>query len=256
MKASLFTAAAAAVVLVASQAQAEIVTAGHVGANFGVSDIRVPGPNVDAESYQLEGAAQFDFGNMSALLDTAVTAVGGEDLEDQVDYSVTGHLTGKLGNSLVGAFGGFNADRDLTVWGLGLEGQTAFGDAVTLYGQAGWGKADELDATLWAARSELRYFANENLKLQGSVGYSRADTDFGDADVWNFGVEGEYQFAGTPWSVLAGYDYADTDDAAIKSHTFKIGGRYTFGGQTLKARDASGADFGSVRKLFTGLGGF
>lgn len=255
MKTSLF--AAAAVVLFASQAQAaDIVSAGHVGANFGISNLDIPGPNLDVENYQLEGAAKFDVGSMSALLDTAVTATGGDDVEDNVDYSVTAHLTGKLGNSLVGGFGGVNTTTDLTVWSLGVEGQTALTDAVTLYGQAGWGDSEQLDATLWAVRGELRYFPNENLKLQGSAGWAKADTDFGDVDAWTVGAEAEYQFAGTPWSVLAGYDYGDSNDADIKSHTFKIGGRYTFGGQTLKARDASGADLGSVRKLFTGIGGF
>jgi hypothetical protein len=85
----------------------------------------------------------------------------------------------------------------------------------------------------------------------------KVDTDsLGNYNVWNVGVEGEYQFAGTPWSVLASYDYADAHKLDVKTNTFRIGGRYTFGGATLKARDAAGADLGSVRTLFNGVTGF
>lgn len=256
MKMSLFATAAAAVALVASAAQAQVIDGGYLGANFAATTLDVPGKNPDIESYQAEGAALFDLGEYSALIDGAVTVVGG-DVEDEADYAFTAHLNRKLGNALVGGFGGFYATDGLNVWGLGIEGQAALTDAVTLYGQAGYGNTDKIgDVDLWAARGELRYFVNENLKLQASASYQNVDGGAADTDLWGLGVAGEYQFAGTPWSVLAGYDYGDSDDLDVQSHTFRIGGRYTFGGATLKARDAAGADLGSVRRLFTGVTGF
>ncbi|CAN7527266.1 hypothetical protein LJR225_003798 [Phenylobacterium sp. LjRoot225] len=257
MKMSLLaTAAAVTLALGATAAQAQ-VAAGHVGVNYARTNVDVAGPNPDLDNYQIEGATLFDLGRVNLLIDGAVTDVGG-DVDDVVDYAFTGHLNGKLGESIVGGFGGVYATRDLTVWSAGVEGQAALAPNVTLYGQAGYGYSDELDqANLWAVRGEARYFFNDNVKLQGAAGWSKVDTDnVGSYDTWTVGVEGEYQFAGTPWSVLAGYEHADSSDLDVKSNTFRVGGRYTFGGQTLKARDASGADLGSVRKLFTGVTGF
>jgi len=263
MKMSLLATAAAVVALTASAAQAQVV--GHVGANYARQVVDVDGPNPDLDTFQLEGAAGFAAGSLNALIDGAVTGIGG-DVNDQVDFALTGHLNGKLGNALVGGWAGVNATEDLNVWALGAEGQMAVTDAVTLYGQAGVGYSDDLnDAMLYGVRGEARYFVNENLKLQAQAGWSKVDTDdLGSSDTWTVGVEGEYQFAGTPWSVLASYDYADSNDLRVssrnivapafetdfKTHTFRVGGRYTFGGATLKARDAAGADLGSIRKLF------
>lgn len=258
MKISLLaTAAATAFALVASSAQAQVVTAGHVGVNYARTNLDVPGPNPDLDNYQLEGAVQFNLGSLNALVDGAVTDVGG-DVKDQVDYAFTGHVNGKLGTALVGGFGGVYTTTNLNIWSLGVEGQVPVTDQISLYGQAGWGTSNDLDdANLWAVRGEARYFPQDNIKLQGQAGWNTVDTDhLGSYDTWTVGVEGEYQFAGTPWSVLAGYDYADNSDLDVKANTFRVGGRYTFGGQTLKQRDASGADLGSVRKLFTGVTGF
>ena len=252
MKTSLLaTAAAAAIALMATSAQAQVV--GHVGANYARTVVDIDGPNPDLDNYQVEGAAGFKVGGLNALVDGTVTNIGG-DVNDQVDFAFTGHLNANLGNSLVGGFFGVNATEDLTVWALGAEGQTNLNEQFTLYGQATLGYSDELnDAFIYGLRAEARYFVNENVKLQGQAGWTKVDTDdFGSADVWTVGAEGEYQFAGTPWSILAGYDYADAD-GDYKSHTFRIGGRYTFGGATLKQRNDSGADFSSIRKLLPGL---
>lgn len=249
MKTSLFVTAAAVIALAASAAQAQAV--GHVGVSAATTTVDVPGENPDYQTYQAEGAVAFDLGAAGVLVDGSVSGFDG-DIDD-VAYTATAHVNGKFGNALLGGFGGFDASDGLTIWGLGLEGQAAVTDKVTLYAQGGWGDIDDLaGADLWALRGELRYFATENLKLQAQAGYLKIDTSLGDVDGWNLGGEVEYQFASTPWSVLAGYDYADSDDLGAKSHTFKIGARYTFGAPSLKARDAAGADLGSVRKLFTG----
>lgn len=249
-------AAAVAVALVASSAQAQTV-GGYVGASYARTNLDVVGPNPKLDNYALDGAVQYNFGSLNTLVTGSVADTGG-DVKDTVDYDFTAHLNTKVGDALVGGFGGVYTTRDLTVWSLGLEGQAEVAPNVVLYGQAGWGHSDDLDnANLWAIRGEARYFFNDNVKLQGQAGWSKVDTDHvGNYDVWTVGVEGEYQFAGTPWSILAGYDYADSHDLDVKSNTFRIGGRYTFGGATLKQRDAAGADMTAVKKLFTGVTGF
>ena len=249
-------AAAVAVALVASSAQAQSV-GGYLGATYSRTDVDVVGPNSKLDNYAVDGAAQFKIGTLNALASVAVSDTGG-DVSDTVDYDFTGHLNGKLGNALVGGFAGVYTTRGLDVWSLGVEGQAEVAPNFVLYGQGAWGRGDGLDgADLWAVRGEARYFVTDNAKLQAQAGWSKVDTKhLGSSDTWTVGVSGEYQFAGTPWSVLAGYDYADAHDLDVKSHTFRIGGRYTFGGATLKARDAAGVDLAPVKKLFTGVTGF
>jgi hypothetical protein len=257
MKISLIAAALSAG-LVASAAQAQAV--GEVGVNYQRSILNDSAPgNVRFNSWQVEGASRYDFGNnVGASFDAQLTDLDAV-VSDTVDFSFTGHLNARVGNdALVGGFAGVDlGEGGSKIWGLGLEGQVGLGSSDTLYGQVGYGKFDDLgDANLWAGRIELRHFFTDNVKLQGSVGYEKADTDFGDADLWNVGVEGEYRFAGTSWSVRAGYDFGRSSDLDTDAHTFRLGARYSFGAPSLKARNDSGADMGTLRGLLRSPVGF
>lgn len=239
-------AAAAAVALLGSAVAANAQTVGHVGANYSRTDLDVAGFDADADVYQLEGAVRFDAGSLGAQVDGAITNYDG----DETSFGVTGHLNTKVGSGLVGGFAGVETSDDITFWGLGLDAQANLSPVTSLYGQAGYGTSDDLgDADFWAVRGEIRHFVSDNLRLQGSLGYTRIDVSGGDADGWNAGVEAEYQFAETPFSVVAGYDHFDSNDLSSNADTFRIGVRYTFGG-TLKDRDQSGASLGSVGRLF------
>lgn len=245
------TVAAAALFGAATAAQAQAV--GHVGANWTHSDADVAGFDVDGDAFQLEGAAAFKLGGLGAQVDGSFT--DGEDVNST--WAATGHLNGTLGGALAGGFVGFEANDDVTTWGLGVEAQADLAPNTVLYGQLGYGQNDNdlgADADLWAVRGELRQYFAENIRLSGSVGYTNVDPKgFSSADVWNFGVEGEYQFAGTPFSLYAGYVRTEADDVDLSADTFQLGARYTFGGATLRGRDAAGAMLGSVSKLFGGL---
>jgi opacity protein-like surface antigen len=244
MKKNLF-AAAAAVALLGSAVAANAQTVGHVGANYSRTDIEPSGVS-DLDTYQLEGAVRFDAGKLGGQLDGAVTNYDGDD----TSFAATAHLNTKVGDAIVGGFVGGEASDDVQVYGLGLEAQANVGPATTLYGQAGYGNVDDLlDADIWAVRGEVRHFVSDNLRLQGSVGYSWIDTDFGNADGWNAGVEAEYQFKETPFSVVAGWDHAESDDLGGNTDTLRVGVRYTFGG-TLKTRNDAGASLGSAQRLF------
>ena len=133
----------------------------------------------------------------------AVTNYDGDD----TSFAATGHLNTKLGNGLIGGFAGVEASDDITVWGLGVEGQANINGKTSLYGQAGYGNVDDaFDADIWAVRGEVRHFVTDNFRLTGSLGYATVDVG-PNVDTWNAGVEAEYQFAETPFSVVAGYDH-------------------------------------------------
>jgi opacity protein-like surface antigen len=240
-------AAAAVVAFLGSAVAAQAQTVGHIGANYGRTDLDVAGLDGDVDTYQLEGAVRFDAGKLGAQLDGAITNYDGDD----TSFAATGHLNTKAGSGLIGGFAGVETSDDVTVWGVGLEGQANINGRTSLYAQAGYGNVDDaFDADIWAARGEIRYFVTDNFRLTGALGYATIDASgVRNIDTWNAGVEAEYQFADTPFSVVAGYDHADSDDIRTNADTFKIGFRYTFGG-TLKDRDQSGASLGSAGKLF------
>ena len=239
MRTFLIATVASAALFGAASAHAQAV--GHVGANY----TRVESDFGDGDAFQLEGAAAFQVGGLGAQVDGSVT--DGEDMD--TIWSATGHLNGKFGGALVGGFAGLSPSDGDTLWGIGAEAQTAIAPSTVLYGQVGYGQIDDVDVDLWAARGELRHYFTESFRLSGSIGYLNADSDFGDSDAWTFGVDAEYQFAGTPLSVYGGYQRAEFD-GDVDSDTFQIGLRFTFGGATLRARDDAGAMLGSVSKLF------
>lgn len=240
-------AAAAVVAFLGSAVAANAQTVGHVGANYGRTDVDVAGSDGDGDTYQLEGAVRFDAGALGVQLDGAVTNYDGDD----TSVGGTAHLNTKFGGGLVGGFAGVETSDDVTVWGLGVEGQANVAPATSVYGQAGYGNVDDLfDADIWAVRGEVRHFLTDNFRLTGSLGWSNIDVKAASSiDAWNAGLEAEYQFAGTPFSVVVGYDHFDADDIDTNADTFRVGVRYTFGG-TLKDRDQSGASLGSASKLF------
>jgi hypothetical protein len=249
-------AGAAALALLTSAAAANAQSYGYVGANYARTNVDVGGlGDADVNLGELEGAVAFNGGAWGGQLDGALTYAD-SDGGDTTTISGTGHFNAKLGDNLLGGFAGVSHAEDSTLWALGGEGQAKLGAATTLYGQLGYGQIDDLsDVDFWAGRVELRHFVTDNFKLQGSLGAAKADSDFGDLDSWNAGVEAEYQFAGTQWSVVGGYDHAAFDDLDADSDTFRIGVRYTFSG-SLRDRDAAGADLSSVRKLFGRAVGF
>lgn len=244
MKKNLF-AAAAVVAFLGSAVAANAQTIGHVGANYSRVEADTALGDIEGDVFQAEGAVRFDAGSLGASINGAVT-----DYEGDTSFGATGHLNANIGGGLLGGFAGVETSDDITLWGVGVDGQFNLAPNTLIYGQAGYGSSDDLgDADLWAVRGELRHFVGDNLKLQGSAGWLTADTDFGDADAWNLGLEAEYQFTGTPFSVLVGYDHFDSNDLDLDGDTFRIGARYTFGG-SIRERDQSGAAFGSVSKLF------
>jgi hypothetical protein len=249
MRTVLMATAASAAFLLASAAQAQVV--GHVGANYTRADVDFGAFDADADGFQIEGAAAFDLGGLGAQVDGAVSDAEGADTV----WTVTGHLNQKFGETArAGGFAGVTVTDGYELWGLGLEGQADVAPSTVLYGQVGYGEANDLDLEIWAARGEIRQYVGDNIRLTGSVGYLNGKIkNVGDADAWSIGAEGEYQFSGTPFSVYGGYQRTDSNDLGVEVDTFRVGARFTFGGATLRTRDSAGASLGGVNKLLGGL---
>lgn len=244
--------AAAAVAALASMGGAvQAQTTGHVGASYGRVELDAGAlGEAEADAVQLDGSVRFDADPIGAQLDASMTRFDGAG-SDATLWSGTLHLNGKVGNGLIGGFGGVSTSDDVTLWAVGVEGQANLAASTSLYGQVGYGQVDDLgDVDFWAGRAELRHFFADNFKVKGIAGFTKADAAGADLDAWNLGAEAEYQFAGG-WSVLGGYEHGEIDDVDLSADTFRIGLRYTFGG-TLKERDQSGAAMGSVTNLFGG----
>lgn len=248
MRKLLIASASAVVLFSAAGAQAQAV--GHVGANYARTDVDVAGLDADSDVFEGEGSVAFDAGSLGVAFDGSVAD---SDDTDTI-WTATGHLNGKFGGARVGGFAGLQTTDGDTLWAVGGEGQADLAPSTVLYGQGGYGQIDDLDVDLWAVRGELRQYFADNIKVAGSLGYVNADFGgLGDIDGWNAGIEGEYQFKDTPFSVFGGWNHFDSNDLGANTDTLQIGVRFTFGGATLRGRDAAGASLGGVNKLFTGL---
>ena len=247
MKNILFASAAAAALFAAAPTLAQ--STGSVGAGFSHSEIELGGLDADADVWTVDGNVAFQAStNWTVTLDGAV-AYDDDAASDEFSVAGTAHLTRDLGSARVGGFAGLADAGGETAWAAGREG-AKYLDRVTLVGQVAYGEVDDSDIELWSVRGQARYFVSDNFRLDGGIGFANVDVGPVDDDLWSIGVGGEYQFAGSPWSLTAGYERAELDDTDLTVDTFNVGLRYSFGGD-LRARDRSGADLGGIDSMFS-----
>lgn len=129
---------------------------------------------------------------------------------------------------------------------FGVEAQGYFGD-VTLYGQAGVQEVnvvysnDGEDGKF--ATLELRYFANDNWRIDATAGYQ----NMVDKDTWSAGLGTEYRLTSTPLSVYAAYDHIDRSNfAGQETDRLMLGVKLSLGKDTLKQRDRQGVTLNPV----------
>ncbi|MBT1158101.1 hypothetical protein J1C56_21105 [Aminobacter anthyllidis] len=171
------------------------------------------------------------------------------------------------------AFGGFaqlntfgsssSSDIDIWDWKVGPEAQAYFGN-VTVYAQAYYGgfEADFLpyDVDLMGIRGVVRYFAQDNLRFDGELGFHRTNLSVGSLEA-NFdtiaaALQATYRFDGTPWSVFGRYQYENTsisegpDSESFDSHKLMVGLRASFGSTTLIDEDRNGATMDTYQPNF------
>lgn len=242
MKLRLFaTAALAAAALSApALAQDQIGSAGISAAN---TQIDVAGLEAEGNAYVLDGAVAVKANDNWTVTLAGSAGEADGDLDDDTALNLAVGATYNGGDWRVGPTVSFNTAGDDTLWTVGAVAQKYL-DRVTLAGGVSFGQVDGADADIWTVGGEARFFVTDNFRIDAGAAWATAEAAGFDIDGWNVGVDAEYQFAGTPWSITGGYSRASIEDIDAEADTFSVGFRYTFGGD-LKARDRAGADLGA-----------
>lgn len=245
MKSALFASAAAVAVLFAGAASAQ--PTGYF--DLGYSDTEVDTGLGDGELniWSLGGKVFVPTAsNIDWQFDGSVSNTDYDTGDEVTSVSGTAHA---FTRNDAWAFGGFvglsdSDQNDDAAWNVGVEGHKYF-ESVTLAGQLSYGQYfDNNDVDFWNIGGEARWFLSDNFRLDARLGATQLESGSTDIDVVSYGVGGEYQFAGRPFSIFAGYDRTDSEDLFdLEADTFSVGVRFSFGGDTLKSRDRSGASF-------------
>ncbi|MDX2233543.1 MAG: porin [Hyphomonadaceae bacterium] len=245
MKVLVFGAISALALLAVAPANA---ATGYVGAAYTRAEVDAGAGDNDADAFGVEGAVAFDATESLGLdLDAAYSD---SDDSDSV-AGATAHLYGRAAGYKFGGFVGL-ADTDETIYSVGVEGQRAFGQ-FTLAGALAYANADDSDVDAYGVDVEGRFFATDNFRLSGKLGYASLEGAAGDDDLLSAGVGAEYQFASLPISVVGGYTRREFDEADVSSDAFTVGVRYNWGG-SLKDRDENGPSFAGLSSLTAALG--
>jgi len=247
---TLFLASAAAAALFAAPALAQDAI-GSVGLTYSNPSIEIAGDDFDADVWTVDGTVAIPANNWTVTFNGAIDYVKAYG-EDDTTGAAAAHLTTMVAGDV--RVGGFVAGNGIgsgdTVYTVGAEAQKYLAGS-TLTGVVAYTSADDLDADIWTVGGDAAFYVMPNLRLNAGVSYNNVDAQFGDIDAWTYGVGGEYEFTGTPFSVAAGYTRADID--SIDVDTWSLGLRYSFGGG-LQARDRAGAGL-NVSSIASVLGG-
>lgn len=138
---------------------------------------------------------------------------------------------------------------------VGPEAQAYFGN-VTVYGQIYYGQlranGESEHYDQWGGRAVVRYFAQDNLRFDGELGFARL-SGFGDhLDTITAALQANYRFSGTPFSVFGRYqlDHMSVASTDLNIHKYVIGLRASFGSNTLLEEDRNGATMDTYRPNF------
>ena len=245
MKKLLFASAmAAAATLTATSALAQVT--GYAGFSGSTSEVQVSGVEANADAVGVHGAV---FAPINETLGVQFDASYTDAEDADGVLAGTAHLIGNLGDQMrVGAFVGAAEFADETAVAGGVEGQVNY-DRVTLAANAAYGTVDEFDLDIWGVSGEARFFASDNFRIDGGLGWASADADGFEAEGWTAGLGGEARFYG-PASVFLAYNYAELDELDVAANTITLGMRFSFDG-SLKERDRAGASFGGIQNLLT-----
>ena len=247
---TLFLASAAAAALFAAPAVAQDAI-GSVGLTYSNPSIEIAGDDFDADVWTVDGTVAIPANNWTVTFNGAIDYAKAYG-EDDTTGAAAAHLTTMVARDV--RVGGFVAGNGIgsgdTVYTVGAEAQKYLAGS-TLTGVVAYTSADDLDADIWTIGGDAAFYVMPNLRLNAGVSYNNVDAQFGDIDAWTYGVGGEYEFTGTPFSVAAGYTRADID--SIDVDTWSLGLRYSFGGG-LQARDRAGAGL-NVSSIASVLGG-
>jgi hypothetical protein len=238
----MFATAAVVAAALSTPALAQVAT-GSVGVSASQTDVEVGGLEGDGQAYAIDGSVALKAADGWTVTLQGAGATTSSDLGDDESFSAGAGLTYAGSDWRVGPAVSYSDLGSEGLWTVSGVAQKYF-DTVTLAGAVSYGTIDDIDADIWSVGGEARVFVSDNFRIDAGVAFASADVAGGEIDGWTVGIDGEYQFAGTPWSVTGGYSRATVDDVDLESDTFTIGVRYSFGGD-LKERDRSGSDLGA-----------
>lgn len=244
MKVLLFAAASALALMLAAPANA---ASGYVGAAYSRAEVDTGLGDGEADVYGVEGAVAFHGDGVIGLDLDAAYASDSDD--SNIDSSgVNAHIYARAAGYKIGGFAGMADVADETVWSAGVEGQHSFG-RFTLAGALGYAEADDVDIDARGADVEARFFASDNVRIDGNLGWANYEVGgVGEDDVFSFGLGAEFQLPSTPLSFRAGYVHAEFDEIDVDADAFTVGVRLNWS-PNLKDRDANGPSFAGLSRV-------
>jgi hypothetical protein len=200
-------------------------------------------------------------------------------------FSTHGYLVGGHANwrdpqrGLLGIFAAAGDATSSLIFGsnrhglIGLEGQAYWG-GLTLYGQAGYDStigdiSPGLDSVhAWFVRGTARVYPTANIRLEGTVLYSKGEYDFNatlgtppsiDFDTWLWRAKAEFKLGASPFAMFGAYEGSRTTtdtvsgifstNTRVTDHRFMGGIRLYFGENTLQWNDNRGTTLDIIAPL-------
>jgi hypothetical protein len=243
--------------MIAAPAMAQAT--GHVGASFGNINLDVGGLEDDANVYGVDGTVSFPVG--TGLLLQGNLAYGNVD-GDGIETSVvrgSANLGFRNDQWAAGAYVGASSNEDADSNGFYFGGEYLFYmPQFTFSAGVGVANYDDSDVDGTGIQGEGRYFATDNFRIDGRIGYLKYE-DVASIDGFGFGIGAEWKPDGMPVSFFASADMQNLEadgGGELDFTTLAIGARFDFGSGTLKARDRSGPAFRPMAGLDGGPGQF
>lgn len=235
-----FLGAAAAIALVAPGV-ASADTSGYVG--FGYNTLDDSGDSNKNDYIELGGALVTDLNNGWNLQFDSTSANMNHDSHSDDMSATTVHMFKRSDSHAFGGFAGLTGG-EIDALVVGAEG-AIYLDRFTLSGSGAY-LFDREDSDTTGTRFGVAgdWFVHDNLSVGVDIG--AFDWDFGsfEQDGTTYGVNAEYQFAGSAVSVFGGWHQSDYDESfggSADVDTFSLGLRYNLGTRSLIERDRSGA---------------
>lgn len=235
LKKVLVGAVAAAAMMTPGLAAAD--TTGHVG--FSINTLDDDNDDAKEDYIELNGAVVGSLGgSWNMQFDAASQNMNHDGHTDDMS-TATVHAFSRSEGFAFGGFAGLTGGDSSALF-IGAEG-ALYLDRFSLAGAALVGEDREEGDEVNGLSGAGTFFVSDNLSLGADVSYySMFD---GDEDGTIYGVNAEYQFGGSPFSIFGGYHMSDLENFGSDREvdTFTIGGRFNFGTSTLLERDRNGA---------------
>jgi hypothetical protein len=212
-------------------------TPGYVDFSVGTVDLSNPTGSLDLDTVSGGGSVAVNLsGAWNAQFDGSLVRY-----EIATARNFAAHVFHDGGNWAVGGVFDYWNIYGAAQWTLGLEAQVTLG-AFVLEGGASTGNIEDgpSNVDVWNAEASVTWFATPDLSFSGTVGTVAYDVA-SDAGSTTYGVEAEYRFDQSPFSLFVAYERADVEGLIeYEADSWGLGLRYGFGDGSLQARRDEG----------------